>query len=732
MERQKQIAHLLIEAFEGRVADLRKSIETAHQALRLCELPEDLELKGDALNKLSLFHMIVGEHEKSIHFAQEAIRIFEELGNPKGLADAKYNIAGVYYKTDNYHLGMKYLVEARIIYQDLHDSANLSRTEKSLATIYEYFGDEKNAERCYRQAIDEAHKVGDQNLESNAYNNLSGIYLKQNRIAEALDLVERSIEMKSKTGDIRGIAFAYYGRGKVYAAQEKYEAAEDDFKRALEIHIKVEERLGLGMVYCRLGALYYETGRLDLAWEYLQEGLKHSKKYHIAITTYKCHLLLYKFFKTRGNIEAALTQLEEYQRIKNEVTKTQTFQIIENYELIGRMHELEAENRMQKEKAEIMEKKNLAENLARQHQDFLSTMSHEIRTPLNAIINIIELLKNENEEGKEELMQSLEYSSQNLMMLIQNILDFNKLDAGKAKLHPHPVLLSELLENLCHSVEHLGKSKGLKIETHIDALLKQYYLVDQSSITHILINLLSNAIKFTDVGMVRLEATVAENRKDQHKVRFSIIDTGIGIARENLYDIFDSYSQVQPVTTKKHGGTGLGLAIVKKLVELHGSKIEVESTPGKGTTFSFQLDLTLCPPPAERHPTHVPGLKWKKVLLAEDNKINALVASKVLGNLGMQVYFAANGQEAVNASNEQKFDIILMDIHMPVMNGFEAAKAIRITPNVNNTTPILGFTADVTAINDNKFSQYFDDFLFKPLDPVKAMDIISRILGLVA
>jgi len=248
MARKEEIRRLLQEAYEGRVADLRNSIAIAEHALDLCEEPEDHELRGDALNKLSLFHMIVGEHGESIRLAEEAISIFEELNDQKGIADAKYNIAGVHYKTDNYHLGMKYLVEARGIYQDLQDSANISRSEKSLATIYEYFGDEKNAEKCYRQAIEEAHKIGDKNLESNAYNNLSGIYLKQNRIAEALDLVERSILMKLKTGDIRGIAFAYYGRGKVLAAQQKYKDAEADFKRALEIHEKVEERLGLGMV----------------------------------------------------------------------------------------------------------------------------------------------------------------------------------------------------------------------------------------------------------------------------------------------------------------------------------------------------------------------------------------------------------------------------------------------------------------------------------------------------
>lgn len=215
-DEKEQVNTLLKEAYAGRGHDLKQSIELATKALDISSHLGDMSLVGKSLNQLSLYCMIMGEYDQAIEKANEAILCFEKLDDEKGIADAKYNIAGTLYKTDNYHLGLIYLSDCLTIYKKFDDFHNISRVEKTLGTIYDFFGDQNNSVRSYENAIEAAKKAGDLNLESNAYNNLSGVYLKQGKIDKALELAESSIAMKRQTGDTRGLAFALYAPGKSF------------------------------------------------------------------------------------------------------------------------------------------------------------------------------------------------------------------------------------------------------------------------------------------------------------------------------------------------------------------------------------------------------------------------------------------------------------------------------------------------------------------------------------
>ncbi|MGK4568604.1 ATP-binding response regulator [Flavobacterium sp. 3HN19-14] len=724
----KQIEKLLEEAYASRVSNLNHSIALATSALQLSRESGFRLSEAKSLNQLSLYYMIMGDYVRSTAMAESAISHYEALDDDKGIADAKYNIAGVYYKTDNFHLGLIYLIDALKIYQKYNDWHNQSRVQKSLGTIYEYIGDQNNAIGAYEKAIEAARKTGDLNLESNAYNNLSGVLLKQNKILQALEMIETSIAMKIQTGDTRGYAFAIYGRGKVRSRAGQHEAAEIDFLEAIGIHHEMGERLGLGMAYNKLGALYLKTGQMDKAKNTATKGYAFSEKYNMAIIKFKCDYLLYRIHKQEGNHLIALEYLERYITERESVINTQTLKVMDSYDMIIRMKTLEKEAELQKERATLIEKKNRAEEGVRVRQEFLSSMSHEIRTPLNAITTIVSLLGNQADEEDKKMLKSLQFASNNLIRIVNDILDFTKLDEGKSKLECHPANLNTICRNTAGTYEALANDKGLILELKTDNAISADYLLDETKLTQILGNLLSNAIKFTDEGRVEMEVSLLETKAQSDRILFKIKDSGEGIPEENIAEIFDSFSQIKPVMTRKQGGTGLGLAIVKKLISLHGSSIHVESVYGKGSVFYFELLLEKTASSVSATTINLQQLTGKNALLAEDTQINAMLMMRLLSKWGIATDHVLNGKLALEQSSERQYDFILMDLHMPEMNGFEATKLIRTSGNRNSKTPIFAVTADIMAKNQEEYVPYFNGFLWKPLEIEKLHSALANVV----
>jgi len=710
------VVSLLDDAYACRINNLKRSVQLTQKALKLSRETNSEALIGRSLNHLSLFYMIMGEYSNSIEMAKEAIDYFEKLKDERGIADAKYSIAGVYYKTDNYHLGLIYLIDCLAIYRKFNDYHNQARVHKSLGTIYEYFGDQKNAILSYENSIVNATKAGDVNLESNAYNPLSGIYLKQGNIEKALDLIERSISIKTQSGDIRGLGFALYGRGKVYIALNRLSEAEIDFKKALEIHIEAGDRLGIGMANHKLATVYVEMGNFKQAKKVIEHALQFSTENNIVIIKFKCDYLLYRIYKQEGDTVKALEYLERYLVEKEAVINSQTLKVIENYELITKMESLEKEAQAQREKAEIIEKKDRAEQSARVKQEFLSTMSHEIRTPLNAVITITTLLKDKSDEEDKQLLESLKFASNNLLLIINDILDFTKLDTGKVQLEIRPCNFTGLLENIKRTYENLAREKGLKLTLKTGPDVAHHYEVDETKLSQIMGNLIGNAIKYTDTGEVAIEIERTGGNQYTDVVRFKISDTGVGIPESYFDEMFDSFSQPKSITTRKQGGSGLGLAIVKRLVELYGSTVNFSSVVGEGSVFYFDLQLKKSGVPIVTPSKRSTELKDKLVLLAEDNMINAMVARKLLSNWGIVTEHAKDGLEAVEKSKTKPFDYILMDIHMPEMNGYDATAHIRKNEGPNLYTPIFALTADITAEHENEYYSFFNGFLRKPIE----------------
>ncbi|MFD1255844.1 ATP-binding protein [Mucilaginibacter terrae] len=710
------VTSLLNNAYSCRINNLKQSIILSKKALSISIKANEHALIGKSLTQLSLFYMIRGEYKRAIGSAKEAIGYFELLGDEKGIADAQYSIAGVYYKTDNYHLGLMHLIDSLVIYKRYNDYYNQSRVQKSLGTIYEYFGDRKNAIRAYQASIEEAEKVKDQDLIANAYNPLSGMYIKQNKISMAAEMIERSIAIKTNSGDLRGLAFALYGRGKIHMAMEQWADAEKDLHKALKIHREMGERLGLGMAYCKLGSLYIKTGRLSKAKQVLEKALHFSTKYNITYIKFKSNHLLYLVYKQENDTVKSLEYLEKYLNEKETVINAQTLKVIENYELITKIESMEKASQMELERARIMENQERAENTARVKQNFLSTMSHEIRTPLNAVITITSLLNERVDPAEKQLLDSLKFASDNLLMLINDILDFTKLDAGKVQLELRSCSLIRLMKGLAETYRNMAEVKGLKIALLIDERIADTYKLDETKLSQILNNLISNAIKFTNKGKISIELQQLNSQAGYDTIRFTIADTGVGIPVEFFDEMFDSFSQPKAITTRKQGGSGLGLAIVKKLVELYQSQIHFHSTVNKGSKFYFDITLKKADTIQNAPVKNLNQLQNKVALLADDNMINAMVARKLLSNWGISADHAVNGLDAIEMAKNKIFDFILMDIHMPEMNGFDATVHIRNNHNLNIATPIFALTADITAESHEEYIGYFTGFLRKPIE----------------
>jgi signal transduction histidine kinase/CheY-like chemotaxis protein len=721
-----QVLHLLAEAEAAKVHSPKLSTSLAIQALEKSQQFCDNKLTAKSLSACAFYYMISGEHELSLSTASEAIALYEELNDERGLADVKYTVASVHYKTDNIHLGLKYLVETLTIFRKYNDYANMAKSYKVLGTIYEFFNDESNAIEAYEAAVAAATEVGNINLITNAYNPLSGLYLNRNDIARATDLIERSVELKKQTGDIRGLAFAYYGQGKIFIQTGDYGKAEAAFKESLAIHKEMGEQLGQVMTMQKMGVLYLRQEKFAAAKEMLLKAFDKSEQLNSLILKTKSSYLLYQVFKKQNNIEEALHYLELHQAEQAANVHNQTQQLVNNYKMLHQMEAKALEDKMQLERADITEKKNKAEYAAKAKQDFLSNMSHEIRTPLNAVINITNLLKERADAEDEQLLESLKFASNNLLMLINDILDLSKLETGKVELEKHPIDIRSLLHNIKNTYDVLAKEKGLLLGLEIDSRLGPVYMLDEVKLVQILGNLISNAIKFTEKGHVLITVERITNTPAGCQLRFTIADTGMGIPDDFMDEMFDAFTQPKSVTTKKQGGSGLGLAIVKKLVELYQSEVKIKSKIGKGSVFSFDLVLQQGTHPSAAPVKENTDLAGMHVLLAEDNKINILVASKLLLRWGITADIAKDGLEVVEMANQKKYDIILMDIHMPEMNGYDATVIIRSQKGINVQSPIYALTADISANVQQEYIEYFNGFLHKPIEVDRLHEVLRQ------
>lgn len=379
-------------------------------------------------------------------------------------------------------------------------------------------------------------------------------------------------------------------------------------------------------------------------------------------------------------------------------------------------------DRKQRE-ADLIKARENAEEASKARQRFLSVMSHEIRTPLNGIIGTANLLSQEDpRDDQKEYLETLVFSGNHLLSLVNDILDFSKIEANKIEFEQLDFDLKELVSGVLKIFDYKATDKGITLAVDLDPEIPTFLKGDIVRLNQILTNLIGNAVKFTDKGEVKVVAKVKNHTSTEYTCRFEIIDTGIGIAEDKIHTIFDLFSQADTNTTRKFGGTGLGLAITYKLIELQQGKIEVKSEVGKGSNFAFELTFKSSTKKIEPNATTVDNLKSLegiKVLLVEDNKINQMIAVKFLMRWNAEVTLAENGVEALKLVQAQKFHIVLMDLQMPLMDGYEASSQIRMLNDpYYQRLPIIALTASaLIEVKEGITRAGMNDIVNKPFIP---------------
>jgi CheY-like chemotaxis protein len=363
-------------------------------------------------------------------------------------------------------------------------------------------------------------------------------------------------------------------------------------------------------------------------------------------------------------------------------------------------------------------------------------MSHEIRTPLNAIIGITHLLEESAvTEDQQEMLKLMDYSSKSLLGIVNDILESSQIDAGKITIQSESTDVIDLLQTICGLTRPLAEEKGLELKSFVEEDVPALIMGDALRLNQILINLINNAIKFTDSGQIEVCLNVVDKDEESALLQFKVKDTGIGLSASSIDRIFERFEQIEDKTWQKFGGTGLGLSIVKRLIELMGGEIKVESEVGRGTTFTFLNRFKLSKETTAANQNTEPLTLLSKfhdinILMAEDNIINQFVAIKILKSWNVTVDVAENGLEAFEKLKHKDYSLILMDTHMPVMNGIEATKKIRnefTTPKKD--TPIISFSASVIDYEKNAALEAgVNDFIDKPFDPKSLHDKIFRLL----
>ncbi len=707
----------------------------------LTDNAEDNRKLRDLTAVLGNWYVNNNQYPKALSLLRESLLLSEKL-HLSDAFDARNNelLSVIHTNIGNYKESEKYIVKSLALSHQISDTFNIGSSYITMSRLQLKLKDEKKAKVYIDSAMyymknvkqcEECYHIA--KIVHAGIANLSGNYA-----AALAELKEVEHFFTEESGGAKPDPDFYIEKANAYLGLKKYNDAIHTLNTSnvsgYSWYRKASDR------YAILVKAYEAKGDYQKALEYYKQYVLAEDSMTVLRNSSEVNRLELENQFTQQRLKAELdfqTQLSRQKSTRNWILFLGISALLLALGLYARLRYTRKIQKLLEKKNEIIEaEKEKAENSERAKHLFLANMSHEIRTPMNAIKGMTDiLLRRHPKEDQKEYLNGIKQSSDSLLVIINDILDISKIEAGKVELEMEPFSVHELIDNVHTIMQFKAEEKGLELKKDLP---KEPILVigDANRLRQILINLIGNAIKFTEKGLITTAVT-AEPAGDKILIHFIVSDTGIGIDPDRAEKIFQSFVQAYSDTSRKFGGTGLGLSISKKLVELHGGNIWVESEKGKGSRFHFTIPYDSADTSAEAFradDAHVPvadALKGLRVLLVEDNTFNAVVAQEELEDAieGVQVEVTENGLIAVEKLKSTSFDIILMDVQMPVMNGFEATKAIRNLDNEKATTPIIAMTANVLKEEvDLCYQAGMNDFIGKPFDTAELLSKMNKLI----
>ncbi|MBU2939300.1 response regulator [Lacinutrix sp. C3R15] len=717
----------------------------------------DIISKIDSLNTIGIELFDTNKIMQSMSYLNEAIKLSDSIGDNYGKAMANITVGSISRKMNENSDAEKSFLKALEAAKQINENYLIASVYLNIGEVYSKgYHKRDEAMKYFQKALQFAENIDvitntsekeKTHILSSALLNISSIYLDYNKPDEAFTLMLRAKTLQEAVVISPLVeSQMIFMFGKYYSQKKAYYNSIINFDKALLILNKLNQNssqrnLLISNIYKEYATSLASLNKNDKAYAAL---LKHNEYREKVINEEKIK---------QSNHAKVIFDIEDYKRNATEANKEKdvlvkvtektqkantiflvalVFLVISLVALfINYLSKRELSSILQVRNQQLEKAKNEAEKVSKLKSGFISNVSHELRTPLYGVVGLTSLLLENNDLNiqDQKYLKSLKYSGDYLLNLINDVLQIGKIESKKIELQDHSLNLKQMVINITDSFEYQLEETANRLHLEYDNKIPEYIFADNIRLSQILINLLGNSLKFTNKGNVWLKLILLKQNKDLASIRFEIIDDGPGIPQEKQKIIFDNFSQLDRNHNENYQGTGLGLSIAKNLVGLFKSKIELKSDEGLGSKFSFNITFKVdkdakAKVAKKSYKQRLVENQGKRILIVEDNKINQIVTQNILKKESFISDVVDNGHLALVAIEENEYDLILMDLNMPVMDGFQATKEIRKS---NKTIPIIALTAsNIEEVKENVFASGFNDIIMKPYDDYEFFQSIIK------
>lgn len=678
------------------------------------------------------------DFKESLRHARAALKKAIVAKDDTNIAIAYNTIAGNYDELSENDKAIDNYLKALKHANAIKDDTLISVVNNNLGNMYFFEKhDHDKGLKHYTRSVEISTKLKDTAQVVFTTLNMSLAYFDLKKFDEGFKYLQYINTYQSKHGDPANEVFLLMVNGIYYSNKGDFKQADGYFQRGIALAKKLDQKLDLSYVYHEYSLHLERAGNHKEAYYYLSEYGK------LKDTIYNIDVL------RKADLEGVNLELDEYKRAIEKIAiekENQTLSLRKSYIIVilcivllsilllllymnhkSNKFRIKSYSELEVVNEELMIAKVKAEDASKLKTQFVSTISHELRTPLYGVVGITNMILDEHPELLDSPhLRSLKFSAKYLLSLVNDILQINKIEENRIVLENLLFNLTDEITTIKDSLQFIANRNKNILVTEIDTDIPEFLIGDKLRLGQILMNLISNALKFTTAGEVKITAELAGQEGSTLFVLFKIIDTGIGISPEDQQKIFEKFVQIER-KEDDYQGTGLGLAIVSRLIELFGSEIKLESAAGVGSTFSFTIgfehDLTKAQKIIDDIEVDLTSNDIYTILVVEDNKINQIVTKKILEKNNYKCYVVDDGFAALDLIQRQEFDVILMDINMPIINGFETTRRLRA---LGVTTPVVALTAfDQEEVTEEAISAGMNDIIIKPFEPIKLFQVIN-------